>query len=46
MAAHTRLVIGVDVGSTTVKATAVNPDTLEIVWAVRARPTGQHASSP
>ncbi len=31
MTAPTRLVIGVDVGSTTVKATVVNPQTLEIL---------------
>ena len=31
-AAATRLLIGVDVGSTTVKATAVDPETLEIRW--------------
>ncbi len=29
---HTRIAIGMDVGSTTVKAVVVNPDTLEILW--------------
>jgi len=29
---HTQLVIGIDVGSTTVKATVVHPETKEILW--------------
>jgi activator of 2-hydroxyglutaryl-CoA dehydratase/predicted nucleotide-binding protein (sugar kinase/HSP70/actin superfamily) len=32
MAEPARLLIGIDVGSTTVKATAVDPDSLAIVW--------------
>jgi len=32
MSKPTKLIIGIDVGSTTVKATAVDPNTLEILW--------------
>ena len=32
MSTHTRIAIGIDIGSTTVKAVVCDPDTLEILW--------------
>ncbi|MGB0639337.1 MAG: hypothetical protein ACPGTU_08395, partial [Myxococcota bacterium] len=32
MSKHTRIAVGIDIGSTTVKAVVCDPDSLEILW--------------